>query len=141
MIGASSVSAASIEGLWLTENGKAIIQFSKCEEGADSKFCGNIVWSQNPRDEDGNLKLDVNNPDPALKSRPVCGIRLIGDLQKTTEDFYEDGWVYHPKKGKSYGAEVTVVSAEQLEMRGFLGFSLIGKSETWNRVEDNRTGC
>lgn len=128
----------SAEGYWLTENGKAIVEFAECE-GAE--LCGHIVWTANPRDADGNLKLDVENPDPAKRTQSVCGIRLIGGMHRVAAGVFEDGWVYNPRSGDTYDAKITALSATELEMRGYLGFSLLGSSQVWTRVVDDRGGC
>lgn len=134
-VAADSLSA---NGYWLTENGKAIVEFSQCD---GAKLCGHIVWTANPRDDAGKLKLDDQNPDPALRSQPVCGIRLIGGMTPVSATEFEDGWVYNPRSGDTYSAEVRVLSADQLKMRGYLGISLLGSSQTWSRVQDDRGGC
>lgn len=128
----------SPKGYWLTENGKAIVKFAECDQ---TKICGHIVWTANPRDDSGKLKLDVENPDPALRTQPVCGIRLIGEMQSVSSTKFEDGWVYNPRSGDTYSAEVQVLSSGQLKMRGYLGISLLGSSQTWTRVKDDRGGC
>ncbi len=134
------VAAADLspEGYWLTENGKAVVEFAECD---GAQLCGHIVWTANPRDSAGNLKLDVENPDPSLRTQPVCGIRLIGGMQPKSTTKYEDGWVYNPRSGQTYSAEVSVLSVDRLKMRGFLGISLLGRSQTWKRVSDDRGGC
>ena len=139
-VGAGFAHAASpdAKGFWLTENDKAIVEFSECGE---QKLCGHIVWTANPRDAAGKLKLDVENPDPALRKQPVCGIKLIGDMQPASTSEYKDGWVYNPRNGKTYDARVEVLSRDRLKMRGFLGISLLGRSQTWTRVSDARSGC
>ena len=134
----SHAAAVDAKGFWLTENNKAIVEFSECGE---QKLCGHIVWTANPRDAAGKLKLDVENPNPALRDQPVCGIKLIGDMQPASTTEYKDGWVYNPRSGKTYDARVEVLSNDRLKMRGFLGISLLGSSQTWTRVSDARSGC
>lgn len=132
-------------GYWLTENQNAIVQFKQCSGGAASpvkpQICGQIVWTQNPRDEQGKLKRDVNNPDEALRDRSLCGLPLIGDLTPASEAVLEDGWIYNPRSGDTYGAEAELVSADKLKLRGFLGISLLGSNQIWTRVGDDRGGC
>ena len=134
----SLAAAVDAKGFWLTENNKAIVEFSECGE---QKLCGYIVWTANPRDAAGKLKLDVENPDPAMRKQPVCGIKLIGDMRPASTSEYKDGWVYNPRSGKTYDAKVEVLSRDRLKMRGFLGISLLGRSQTWTRVSDARHGC
>lgn len=139
--GTPGATTPDAKGFWLTENNKAIIEFSECETVKGTELCGHIVWTANPRDTAGKLKLDVENPDPALRDQPVCGIKLIGGMRPISLTEYKNGWVYNPRSGDTYSANVEVISADRLKMRGFLGISLLGKSQTWTRVRDARTGC
>ncbi|MEL7468215.1 MAG: DUF2147 domain-containing protein [Pseudomonadota bacterium] len=132
-------------GYWLTENGKAIVQFTPCADGLASsikpRICGQIVWTEAPRDESGALKRDALNPDEDLRSRAICGLPLVGDLELASGKKLEDGWIYNPRSGDTFGAEAELVSAQKLKLRGFLGISLLGQSQVWTRVNDDRGGC
>ncbi|MEM9060837.1 MAG: DUF2147 domain-containing protein [Pseudomonadota bacterium] len=146
---AAPAAARSVEddavGYWLTENGKAIVHFTPCEDGVASAakpgICGQIVWTENPRDETGALKRDAQNPDEALRDRAICGLPLVGDLKLASGNQLKDGWIYNPRSGDTFGAEAELVSAEKLKLRGFLGISLLGQSQVWTRVKDDRGGC
>lgn len=124
-------------GMWLTQNNRAIIKITPCSD----RTCGHIVWMANPLEEDGSPKRDVNNPDEALRDRPLCGLTLIGDLIPEDSGGGLTGFVYNPKNGKKYGAQVSSLSNDALEMRGYVGLSVFGKSQTWTRVDDDRNGC
>lgn len=124
-------------GLWLTANGKAIVEMAPC----GSQTCGRMVWVANPRDAGGKLKLDVNNEDPVKQARPICGMQLIGGMKLSGTGIWKNGWIYNPRNGKTYGAEIKAVSAAKLKVRGYLGISLLGESQTWTRVFDKRGGC
>ena len=126
-----------LQGYWLTENGKAIIHFTSCGD----KTCGRMVWTDNPRDETGALKLDVQNADAAKRDRPVCGLALMGALVPEGPDAWKDGWIYNPRDGSTYSVEVETVSATELKVRGFLGLSIFGSSQVWTRVDGDRGGC
>ena len=129
--------AETADGYWLTENGKAIVRFDPCGE----KVCGTMVWVANPTDQSGAPKLDTNNTDANQRARPICGLPLLGDLDLAKAGRWEDGWIYNPRDGETYSAEVELVSQSQLKVRGFLGISLFGSSQVWTRVSDDRGGC
>lgn len=127
-------------GRWLVENGRAIVEIGPCAEGADSA-CGRIVWLARPVDEGGMLKTDVNNPDPALQVRPLCGLELIGGFARAKEGEWTGGWIYNARDGKLYDAHLTVDSGGQLEVRGYVGLTFLGSSQYWTRVSDPAPGC
>lgn len=135
--GTSSAMESMPHGLWLTENTRAIIEIAPCE----GRTCGRIVWMASPIDESGQPKRDVNNKDEFLRDRTLCGLTLIGDLVAEPDDDAYFGFVYNPRNGRKYTARVTALSHDTLEMRGFLGISAFGKSQTWTRVADDRGGC
>ena len=139
LLTANEVAAVDVmpHGLWLTENTRAIVEIAPC----DDRTCGKIVWMANPLDDTGEPKRDVNNKDAFLRGRTLCGLTLIGDLVPEPGDEAYFGFVYNPRNGQKYTARVTSLSKDKLEMRGFVGFSLLGKSQIWTRVQDKRGGC
>ena len=69
----------SILGIWKTERDESKVEIYRCGE----KICGTIIWLKHPVYTDGKYGLvhtpiiDRKNPDPALKSRPVLGLRIL----------------------------------------------------------------
>jgi len=125
-------------GYWLTENEKAIIQLYGCGDAA----CGKIVWLAEPLGEDGAPKTDKNNPDPAMQDRLLCGLELIGGLRRAEQPGdWEGGAIYNSQDGAEYSVEVMTEAWDMLEVRGYLGVSLLGKSQVWTRVPSDRGGC
>jgi len=134
---AATANAEPVEGYWLTENGKAIIQIEECDDGV----CGRMAWMANPLDGQGKRKLDVNNSDSALASRTICGLPMVGGMERKALGIWKDGWIYNPRDGETYSAEVSSASDTKLKVRGYVGLPLLGRSQIWTRVEDDRGGC
>jgi uncharacterized protein (DUF2147 family) len=73
----------------------------------------------------------------AEKGRPVLGLTLIKGMQRNGLS-YENGTIMDPRDGSVYRALMRLTpDGKKLEMRGYLGISLFGRSQVWNRLPDN----
>ncbi len=122
--------ADPIAHLWYNEEQSAKIQVYKAVDG---KFYGKITWLKEP-DRDGKPKLDINNTDKARRNDPVMGMLILKKFNKTGDNIYEDGTIYDPKNGKTYSCKMTL-DGDKLFVRGYIGFSFIGRSTTWTRAD------
>lgn len=121
-----------ILGKWLNEDKDAHIEIAK-DAG---KYFGKIVWLRDPIDEvTGKPKLDDENSDVALQSRPILGLVILKDFTFDGEEEWEDGTIYDPKNGKTYDCYMKIDDAGILKIRGYIGFSWIGRNTYWTRVE------
>jgi uncharacterized protein (DUF2147 family) len=120
-----------IVGYWFTENNKAKIQIYKSNE----KYFGKIVWLKNPNEENGKPKLDKNNPDKKQCSRPIVGLALLRNFKHAGGNSWEDGKIYDPESGKDYSCNMTLINQNTLEVRGYVGISLLGRTQTWTRTK------
>jgi len=119
----------AIIGRWQNPSGEGQVQIYK----KGDKFYGKLAWIKIPNDENGKPKTDKLNPDDALKSRPELGLELLKDF--TYDDgTYKDGTIYDPKSGKTYSCKMTL-SENTLKIRGYIGISLLGRTEVWTRVK------
>jgi uncharacterized protein (DUF2147 family) len=120
-------------GVWLTGKKKAAVEIMPCDDAAE-RLCGRLVWMQKLYDDKGRLRLDWYNPDESKRRQPMCGVSVLRHLRKNGDGEWE-GKVYNPKDGKTYSGIVRPQSEDTLELRAFLGIELLGKSETWTRLE------
>jgi uncharacterized protein (DUF2147 family) len=125
-----------ILGVWLNQEKDAKIDIFKCGE----KYCGKVVWLKDPNYPEGSKdgipgtpKLDHNSPNPELKKAPVIGLQIVHDFAFAGDNRWKNGKVYDPKNGKTYSGKMTLVSAHELHLRGFIGISLIGRTAVWTR--------
>lgn len=122
-------SGNAILGLWYNTEKTAKVEILK--KGSD--FIGKIVWLKDPN-PGGKPAVDKDNPDTKLKSRPLMGLNLLEGLEYSS-GMWEDGTIYDPKTGKTYSCQVTLKSPEVLEVKGYIGFSLIGRTVEWTKVK------
>ena len=120
----------AVVGKWLSATGEGQIEIYKRAD----KYFGKLSWIKDPNDEKGKPKVDAKNPNPSLRNKPVLGLELLKDF--VFEDGkWTDGTIYDPQTGKTYSCNLTLKENGQLNIRGYIGISLIGRSETWKRVK------
>ena len=124
--------AAPIEHLWYNEEKSAKIKIYKAENGL---YFGKIVWLKIPN-INGQPKVDAHNPDADKQNAPIMGLLILKDFKKTGENIYDDGTVYDPKNGKNYSCTLTQ-NGDTLNVHGYIGISLIGRTTIWTKAEDN----
>lgn len=120
-----------IEGLWLNEEKDARIQIYKARDG---KFYGKIVWLRDPM-ENGKPKTDKKNPKENLKNQPLVDLVILKGFNMDGNT-YEDGTIYDPQNGKTYDCKMTY-KGKTLAIRGFIGFSLFGRTTVWEKSGSN----
>ncbi len=67
------------------------------------------------------------------KNKPYVGLVIITDLKKDGDE-WSGGKILDPKTGKEYKCHIALESADKLKVRGYLGISLIGRTQYWQRV-------
>ena len=122
--------ASDVLGEWYTEDEKAKVEIYQCGDN----YCGKIVSLKEPNNPDGSPKLDAENPNESLRSRQIVGTNILTDLEYEGDGEWEDGEIYDPESGKTYSCLMELEDDGTLEVRGFIGLSLIGRSQTWTRV-------
>ena len=124
--------ADPIERVWYNEEKTAKIRVYKSETG---KFCGKIIWLKEP-ERDGKPKVDRHNPDNARQNDPIMGLLILKGFVKKGEHTYEGGTIYDPKNGKTYSCTIAH-KGDKLDVRGYVGFSFIGRTTVWTPAEGN----
>lgn len=68
------------------------------------------------------------------KDKPILGLIIIKGLSKDGHE-YNGGKIVDPESGKIYKSFIKLIEKDKLEVRGYIGFALIGRSQTWLRVK------
>lgn len=124
-----SAKAQEITGFWFNDVKDAKIEIFKATDG---KYYGKIVWLKEPN-RDGKPKVDKFNTNAKLKTRPIMGLNILSGFKKSGST-YEDGTIYDPKNGKSYSCKITPDGNNKLNIRGYVGISLLGRTTVWTRT-------
>lgn len=120
----------AIERLWYNHEKTAKIQVFKATDG---KYYGKIVWLKEPN-RDGKPKVDINNPNKSKRNDPIIGLQMLKAFKKDGDNHYEDGTIYDPKNGKTYSCKITH-KGDHLEVRGYVGISMLGRTTIWTKAE------
>jgi uncharacterized protein (DUF2147 family) len=140
LVGATGLPVRAAEptaaGLWeqVDDNsGKPESWFKITER--NGVYVGNLVKIFFKPGEDENWVCD--RCEGAEKGAPVLGLALIKGMRRNG-DSYENGTIMDPRDGSVYRALMRLSpDGNKLEVRGYLGISLFGRSQTWNRLPDN----
>lgn len=117
-----------ILGVWYNQEKTGKVEIFK----SNGKYFGKIVWLKEPN-RDGKPKLDRENEDESLRTRPVLGLQILNDFV-FDDDEWEDGTIYDPKNGETYSCVITK-EGDKLNVRGYIGFSFIGRTSIWTKAE------
>jgi uncharacterized protein (DUF2147 family) len=109
--------AADISGTWATEGTEALIRVAPCGGGA---LCGSVAWLREPLDpQTGKPKLDVKNPDPAQRSKPLIGSHVFYDMRPSGADQWS-GKIYSVDDGLTVNGQLISKGPDQLRIQGCL---------------------
>lgn len=126
---ASSLSAQTIFGKWENrdeETGKVDSVIEVYEK--DGKAYAKIVEITNPDRKDAVCDQCSGKN----KNKPILGMDILTGLEKDGDE-WSGGKILDPKKGKVYKCFIELEEADKLKIRGYIGFSLIGRTAYWFR--------
>lgn len=122
---------AQVTGKWKTiddktGDAKSIVEIYE----QNGKIYGKVVEILNPAKK--NSKCD--KCDGADKGKPIEGLIIIKGLKKDG-DKYTDGDILDPQKGKLYSCTIKLDGKDKLDVRGYMGISMLGRTQVWHRVK------
>ena len=123
-----------IVGKWLTGSGNAHVEIYK----NGNQYQGKIVWLSEPIDPvTKKPKTDTKHPNKEQHNRPILGlINLWGFHYNEKIEHWEGGHIYDPKNGKEYKCTISSNDKNTLNVRGYIGISLIGRTDIWTKVKN-----
>lgn len=119
-------------GLWYNEPRTGQIEIARCGDA----LCGTIVWLKRPLRQDGTPQVDVHNPEPALRDRLILGLQILEGFpaEPARRNVWTGGRIYDPNRGNTYSCRLTVLDADTMHVRGYIGVPWLGETQTWTRV-------
>jgi uncharacterized protein (DUF2147 family) len=131
VLGILDASAQDItKGAWYNQEKTSKVQFY--ENGG--KFYGKVIWLKEPI-ENGKPRTDNLNPNEKLRSTPLMGLIFMKNFVKKGDKKWEDGTIYDPKNGKTYSCTITQVNPTTLDVRGYIGISLLGRTSKFTKAD------
>jgi len=133
---AALAQATSPVGLWKTvddgtKKDKSLVRISE-SGGVFSGKVEKIVDPDAPKDA---VCKDCTDD---RKDKPVLGMTIIKNMKQSVDDkaAYEGGEILDPNNGKVYKSKLKLVDGgARLDVRGFIGLAVFGRTQTWSRVE------
>lgn len=124
--------AQSAVGTWKTVDDKTGKEKShvKIYETKNGTLQGEVVKILTPGKE--NAKCTDCKGDK--KDKPINGLTMLWGMKKDG-DGWTGGTILDPNSGKEYKCKMKLVDKNTLEVRGFIGVSLLGRTQTWTRVQ------
>lgn len=109
-------------------NGKVTVRVTRC--GAN--LCGKVVALRKPRDDNGRIRRDKENPNPALRSRPVVGLTILSNMKSNGNGRWS-GTIYNPDDGNTYRSEMRLQNANTMKVDGCV--SVFCRSMNFTRIQ------
>ena len=122
---------ATVRGYWLEPAG-AVLRVGPCRD----HLCIEIVTLS----PGNHAREDVHNPNPTLRGRSLCGLRIGDRFIESDARHAHDGQLYDPRSGRTYHGSMTA-EGDLLKLRGFIGIQLLGRTETWTRARVSPKPC
>ena len=121
--------ADKIIGLWLTQCKDGNVEIFK----VGNKYHGRLKWATDMYNTDKTSKIDVNNPDPRLKNRPIHNFVFMNDFEYK-DGIWDNGKIYDARTGESYDCFMKYVNGKII-IRAYIGMHVFGRSEEWERIK------
>lgn len=126
---ASAEGVNDLAGFWRTARHGALVQIDDC---GNATPCGALAWASEAVFE-GSTR-DVRNHNRALRERPLIGVPILWGFQRN-DLTWRSGRIYNPEDGKTFRANLQLLSKNELRVTGCFG--LLCRSQIWTRSHIN----
>lgn len=117
-------------GKWVNEDASARFEFFKTGNTYNAK----IIWLAKPQNENGEQKLDKNNPDKKLRNRPIIELVMLTGLQfSANNSMWNDGKIYSPEKGETLACKIRLTNKNELALT--VSKSIFSLTKKWKRYD------
>jgi uncharacterized protein (DUF2147 family) len=123
-VAAAAHAAGGVMGDWKSPT-NSIVRVYAC--GSD--ICLKVVKLS----PDAPETTDKENPDASLRARSLCELTVGTGFHQDDATHLSGGHLYDPKSGHTYRGTI-VAEGDTLKLHGYIGVSLFGRTETWQRV-------
>jgi uncharacterized protein (DUF2147 family) len=121
---------ADVVGTWRLSNGKVTVRVNYC---GGKNICATIVGMAKPLNKEGKPKTDKDNPNPALRARPVIGLQVVSGMQPDGDNRWT-GTIYNADDGGTYSA-TAIVEGNRLVIKACALGGLACKKRQFARVD------
>src|SRR5690554_2154695 len=130
-LGTFMTQAQSVTGKWKTIDdktgeAKSIVEVYE----RDGKIYGKVIEILNPEKKDAKCQ----NCKGSDKDKPILGLVIVKGLSKDGNE-WNGGQILDPNKGKLYKCSMSLEGKDVLKVRGYVGISLLGRTQTWKKVK------
>lgn len=135
--GAFAQPKQGVEGAWLTiddetNTPRSIIDITIDDQGLLKGKVAKIYLRKGEKNTDVCDKCT----DPAFKDKRIMGMTVMWGLKQLDYRKWTNGHILDPHNGKIYSCNLTLSpNGQELNVRGYIGFSLLGRTQHWMRVE------
>lgn len=129
LAGTGPAMAGDVAGVWRMANGKVTVRVDKC--GAN--LCGTVIGLKKAHDDKGRPRLDKENPNPALRRRPVIGLTILSNMRESGSGTWQ-GTIYNPDDGNTYSSWMKLLEPGTMRVDGCVA-GVFCKSMKFVRVD------